>query len=258
MTHQDDQTGRPALGRRELLGIALGTGFAAGLSALLPGCSTSTRHTRIGEPIPTSPIYRPLPGRSRIPDFEPAPQPTPGVAIIGRRTWATQGPIVSRADNMGRISYITVHHDGMSPFTSTLFDDAARRIEAIRAAHVDKLWADIGYHYAIDPAGRIWAARPESLQGAHVKDHNPHNLGIVVLGNYEQQRPTDAAIRSIDNLVAMKMDENRVPVNRVFTHREWAPTACPGRHVQSYMLIARARGGAIHAAAAGGVDARST
>lgn len=242
VTQHNDQAQHATLGRRAVLGIGIGTGIAA----LLTGCSSpAPRHGRVGEPIPDSPGYRPLP-RSGRSHRQPLPPPSTGsLAIIGRQIWATRGPIAARAERMGHIEFITVHHDGMSPFQSQLFDDAARRLEAIRNAHVNKGWADIGYHYAVDPAGRVWAARPEALQGAHVKDRNPRNLGIMVLGNYEQQSPTQAAIRSIDTLVASKMDEFRVPVNKVYTHREWAPTACPGRHLQSHMHVARAAGGSI-------------
>jgi hypothetical protein len=168
--------------------------------------------------------------------------------VVNRATWASQGPIMSRANRMGRVEYITVHHDGMNPFTSTLFEETSRRLESIRRAHVNQEWADIGYHFAVDPAGRVWEGRPESLQGAHVKDRNPRNLGIVVLGNFEKQRPTDAALRAIDMLVASKMDQYGVPVNKVMTHREWAATACPGRHLQSHMQAARDPGGSIRVA----------
>jgi hypothetical protein len=37
------------------------------------------------------------------------------------------------------------------------------------------LSADIGYHYTIDPTGRIWEGRPVQYQGAHVKMNNEHN-----------------------------------------------------------------------------------
>lgn len=242
VTHPNDPAHHPTLGRRAVIGIGIGTGIAA----LMTGCSSpAPRHGRVGDPIPDSPSYRPLPQSGRQPRPTVPPPSTGSLAIIGRQTWASRGPIAARADRMGHIEFITVHHDGMSPFNSLLFDDAARRLEAIRTAHVNKGWADIGYHYAIDPAGRVWAARPEALQGAHVKDKNPRNLGVLLLGNYEHQRPTEAAIRSIDTLVASKMDEFRVPVNKVYTHREWAPTACPGRHLQSHMQVARASGGSI-------------
>ncbi|HHN78096.1 MAG TPA: N-acetylmuramoyl-L-alanine amidase [Phycisphaerales bacterium] len=247
--HRDNQDMKRPLSRRDILGLALGAG-----AAWLAGCgSNQTRLSRVGDPIPGSPVYRPLPSRRRFPHTtrtHPSTRPPTDLSVIGRRTWASRGPIVSRADRMGMVRYITVHHDGMSPFTSTLYDDAARRIEAIRHAHVAKGWADIGYHYAIDPAGRIWAARPEALQGAHVKYHNPNNLGILMLGNFEKQQPTVAAKKTLDAFLTMKMDEFHVPVNKVFTHREWAPTACPGRHLQSHMQVARARGGAIRTASA--------
>lgn len=243
-----EQTGVSPVDRRRVLGLALG----AGVAALLVGCgSTGARRSRVGDPIPDSPQYKPLPRGGTQPRPTQPPVASSGrLNIISRQTWAGAGPIESRANRMGRIEYITVHHDGMAPYTSSQFEDSARRLEAIRKAHVNNTWADIGYHYAIDPAGRIWAARPESIQGAHVKDRNPGNLGIVMLGNYESQRPTDAAIRSIDALVAAKMSEYRIPMNRVLTHREWAATACPGRHLQSHMQLARGNGGSIRVALA--------
>lgn len=236
-----------AVDRRSILSLAVGVGATAFLAAC--GSSGSRTSSRIGEPIPDSPGYRPLsrhettpPPMRRQPYRAPAPQ---GVTVIGRQTWATRGPILTRANRMGQIRSITVHHDGMNPFTSNLYDDTARRLEMIRNSHVNKGWADIGYHYAIDPAGRAWACRPETLQGAHVKNYNPGNLGILVLGNYEEQRPTRATLESLDRIIASNVGSHRLAVNSVFTHREWASTACPGRHIQAHMQSARASGGAI-------------
>jgi len=234
--------------------MAMGLGAASFLAA----CgSTRTRTGRLGDPIPDSPDYRPLSGadRGRVPVRRPNYTNPRGtlphtVTVLNRHTWATSGPIVSRANRMGRVRSITIHHDGMSPYYSTLYDDTARRLEAIRNSHVNRGWADIGYHFAIDPSGRVWACRPEALQGAHVKDYNPGNLGILVLGNYEDQRPTAATTRTLDHLIAAKMDEHRVALDRVYTHREWASTACPGRHLQAHMQTARARGGPIDRAIA--------
>ena len=30
---------------------------------------------------------------------------------------------------------------------------------------------DVGYHYAVDRAGRVWECRPLTWQGAHVRNH---------------------------------------------------------------------------------------
>ena len=260
--HADDRTAprrgpeNPAgpVARRAVLSMALGLGAAGVLAA----CGSSqTRKSRLGDPIPDTPDYRPLANadRTRPPVRRrnynaPRGSLPQTVTVLNRQTWATRGPIVQRANRMGRLRSITVHHDGMTPYYSTLYDDTARRLESIRNGHVGRGWADIGYHYAVDPSGRVWACRPESLQGAHVKDYNPGNLGILVLGNYERQRPTAATTRTLDHLIAAKMDEHRVALDRVFTHREWASTACPGRHLQAHMHTARARGGPIDRAVA--------
>ena len=106
-------------------------------------------------------------------------------------------------------------------------------------------WADIGYHFVVDPSGRVWAARPLDRQGAHVKNENEHNLGILVLGNFEVQTPTPAAMTSLDALVVEAAMVNRVPLSNVRTHREWNPTACPGASLQAHMNRARSGRGRV-------------
>lgn len=236
-------------------GAALGAGL---LTGALGGCSSSRRvsNGRLGEPIPDDPSVTHAPP-TRIEPWSPppgaqtTPPPSPGPAIqgvISRARWAKGRPRPWLADPMNGVRRITVHHDGMSPFSSSSWGSAAHRIEAIRNAHTSKGWADIGYHYVIDPAGRIWQARPLSLQGAHVKSANPHNLGICVLGNFERQRPTDAAVRALEDLIASEMRRWRVPLGEVRTHQELAPTACPGRALQARMNATRARGGRLRRA----------
>ncbi|MEM9372274.1 MAG: peptidoglycan recognition family protein, partial [Planctomycetota bacterium] len=128
-----------------------------------------------------------------------------------------------------------------------------RRIESSRRGHLSRGWADIGYHYAIDPGGRVWQGRPLELQGAHVANQNQGNLGIVLLGNFDRGRPTDRAIRALDRLVASEMRRYRVPIGEVRTHGEMASTACPGRHLQRAMDRTRARGGRLASLALGDI-----
>jgi len=66
-----------------------------------------------------------------------------------------------------------------------------------------------------------------------------------VLGNYDDQRPTNESISSLDNFVAAQMQRYRIPVSRVYTHQELKPTACPGRSLQAYMERTRSRGGTM-------------
>lgn len=165
--------------------------------------------------------------------------------VIPRSQWASSGPNVSRINPMNGVTRITVHHDGMPPVSLRAKNDVARRLELIRSVHITNKdsngenWADIGYHYIIDPQGRIWEGRPVRYQGAHVKQNNEHNLGIMVLGNFDEQRPTSEAVAALDRFLADRMHAYRVPVNRIYTHQEINATACPGTNLQSYMVATR-------------------
>lgn len=142
---------------------------------------------------------------------------------------------------MNGVQRITVHHAGFA-VTARGQSDVARILEAMRRDHTTnrrdgsgRPWADIGYHYLIDPSGRIWEGRPIRFQGAHVRQNNEHNLGIQVMGNFNEQRPTGEQLATLEAFLADRMRAFRVPVNRVYTHQELMPTACPGEYLQAFM-----------------------
>jgi len=230
--------------RRDALALILKAGGAISLGSMLAACQSTISVSRVGEPIGADPRVRPI-------QTTPRPRARTGVrtavapSAIDRRDWARYGPNPRRADRMNGIRRLTIHHDGMDAFTSSSSDAAARRLESIRRAHVGRGWADIGYHFAIDPAGRVWEGRPIDLQGAHVKHHNEHNLGVLVMGNYERQRPTDATIRGLESFVAAQLAAMGIDPDEVRTHRELAATACPGRFLQRRVDVSRSPGGAI-------------
>ena len=147
--------------------------------------------------------------------------------------------MTSRMDRMTTIRSITVHHDGMDTFYETQPRAVAARIELIRQRHRARGWGDIGYHFVVDRAGRVWEARPLRYQGAHVRDHNPGNIGVVVLGNFDLQSPSSTQLEALRRHVAALIQAYNVPISRVHTHQEWAATACPGRGLQHFMDAVR-------------------
>ncbi|MBL8990521.1 MAG: N-acetylmuramoyl-L-alanine amidase [Phycisphaerae bacterium] len=228
--------------RRE---VVVGGMLFAGL--FIAGCQTYT-------PPPRGDTMRPSgdplgvgsrPGSVPPPYEPPAPLPPPGV--MPRSTWTRAGVArPSEINPMGGVRRITIHHDGMTVFTSTSQGDAAARLEQIRQSHVaGRKWADIGYHYIIDPAGRVWEGRSVRYQGAHVQDNNENNLGIMMMGNFDLQRPTAQQQGALDRFVASQMRLHRVALSRVYTHQEIKPTACPGRNLQTYMVSTRRSGGRL-------------
>ncbi len=140
---------------------------------------------------------------------------------------------------------ITIHHDGLAnPLRSSSTSASKARLDLIRRAHVGQGWSDIGYHFAVDRAGNVWQCRPLEWEGAHVKHHNPGNVGILVMGNFDIERPTDAQLRALCTHVNMLQRTYRISDAAVKSHREWAgaATACPGRNLQPKVSGLRSRG----------------
>lgn len=240
-----------------LVAKAGAAGLAMGAAGSLVGCSSAAekrakpRGGMLGDPLPGDTVARtsaPSPIRTRpsVRDIstEDSLSSIPSF-VIPREKWTSSDPVRRLADPMNRVHRITVHHDAIMPVPNGSYADSLRRLQLIRTGHMNNGWADIGYHFAVDPNGRIWQARPLELQGAHVKDHNPGNLGIVVFGNYEQIRPTAASLRAVDEMLAYAMQRFNVPMSRVYTHRELRPTACPGRNLQAKMVATRSTGGRL-------------
>ncbi len=252
----DQNLQKDTLDRRQLLSA----GMISGVGLLLAACQTPVVRQTTGLPSPVWPDQDP----ARLPPVrsEPVPrvvtqQPSPQVVhepapegVIPRAEWTRARPIASVAEPMNGVQRITVHHTAINSVGLTTRGEVAKQLESIRRGHVNRgsNWADIGYHFVIDPAGRVWEGRPVAMQGAHVKDHNEHNLGIVMMGNFDEQRPTVESSQTLDRFVVAMMRRFRVPYSRVYTHQELMSSGCPGRNLQRYMLAARSGRGAIRLA----------
>jgi len=162
---------------------------------------------------------------------------------IARAHWAEAAPLMSKILPMNGIERITVHHEGWTPVYYDDYATTLKRMDQIRRSHLERLGAgDIGYHFVIDRAGRLWQGRDLAYQGAHVHDHNPHNVGVMCLGNFDLQRPTDAQLTTLKPTLAALMKQFRVANKNVFTHQELNPTECPGRALQANMVSLRKAG----------------
>lgn len=225
---------------------------AASLAALAGGCAE-----RIGSltrrPGPTWPHHnlRPSPVESRavLPPvaierpavYTPRPAVANQLNAIPRARWANAGPVLRRLEGMGSINRITVHHEGYKPVYFDDYRSTADRLELIRQSHLGRMRAgDIGYHYIVDRAGRIWEGRPLTYQGAHAGGaNNRHNIGVMVLGNFDQQSPSEAQMQSLVRAVGALRQQYYVAHDRIYTHQELSPTRCPGKVLQPRMVSLR-------------------
>ena len=212
--------------------------FAAAVAGL-GGCGT-TAASRASRPEPLWPEdLAKVPGRRVPTPTETVVAPDSGAipGLVSRDAWARGTPVPALMNRMTPVRHITIHHDGMPPVSLNSRAQIAARIEVIRAGHRAKGWGDIGYHFIVDPQGAVWQGRPLLWQGAHVKDRNQGNVGVLVLGNFESTRPTDAQLDALERQIAGLMRIYRVSATSVRSHQEWpgAATACPGRHMQAKM-----------------------
>ncbi len=242
----------PRLDRRAMvlagLGLVLGGCTSAGssrglLGSRLPGVpwdAGGRDQTAASSAPPVETPHGSMPGA--------APSTVPAVRIAGlepRRVWgAAPTRTAVGIDPMLPIRWITIHHDAIE-YRGRTKAQARDRMRLVQRSHQDhRTWADIGYHYVVDPQGRVWEGRPLRWQGAHVGQANEGNVGVMLMGNFELQTPTADQLAGLQRTIIALRRACGVPVQRVRTHREWphASTACPGRTLQSGVESLRGRG----------------
>ncbi len=164
--------------------------------------------------------------------------PPDSSGIHPRSAWAKSSNVDTMA-RMWSVDRITIHHEGSVPFESNDRRAVARRIEGIRRHHRQELgWADIGYHYVLDRLGEVWEARSLEHQGAHAGTLalNEGNLGVVILGNYNDQPLNSSQKEGLEDALETWMNRFGVEVDDVQLHGDLKQTDCPGTAVRDWFV----------------------
>ena len=161
-----------------------------------------------------------------------------GMALVKRAQWkAIPGRTQRLTPLKGAWSRITVHHsdESRSSRAGGTLEDSEEVVRAIQKFHMEDPehgWGDIGYHFLIDSAGRIFEGRELEWQGAHAGGaggmNNMQNIGICMLGDFLKRSPTPAALKSLELLINSLRDQYKIPASRVYPHKEFTTTQCPG------------------------------
>ena len=167
------------------------------------------------------------------------PAPAARLAVQKRSSWRPDPAIPARLDKMGRPYRLTVHHSAIL-FRGTQPQATAAQLRIIQRNHMQnpgRRYGDIGYHFLIDPAGRVWEGRQLRWQGAHARnDNNRGNIGICILGNFvggkNGQRPNKAQQQALRQLVLDLSKRYRIADNQIFGHSDFVATQCPGPYWQ--------------------------
>lgn len=238
----DDITFMNQSTRRQMIQRGLAV-MSAGTFAALSGCETIQSASRVPD-TPWPDLNAPPTAKHRVPTRtnKPATVKATGAGGPGnpipRSKWTSARPKLSSINPMPMpIRKITIHHDGLPSHITT---NSYSRLNTIRNGHVNaRGWADIGYHYIIDREGRVWEGRPIQYQGAHVKNDNEHNVGVLCLGNFEIHTPTSAQLNTLAGHVSYLRKKYRLSERSIYTHKEINPTQCPGRNLHPRVLSMR-------------------
>lgn len=115
-------------------------------------------------------------------------------------------------------------------------DDEVKAMRAIEAIGQQRFGAGFSYNVAAMPSGRMYEGCGEARVGAHTHGRNTTAFGLVLVGNYQNNRPTEQMVNAVAAYLA---DAHRRGVldSPKFDggHRDLKQTACPGQH--AYYLI---------------------
>lgn len=173
-----------------------------------------------------------------------------GLAILDRSAWHPASTIDRRLTPVGGpYTRITVHHSARTVAEEVgrpTPENVAHAIQGIQKVHMrDEGYGDIGYHFVIDPEGRVWQGRALQWQGAHAYgSNNVGNIGICLLGNFNVERPDPRALAALEHLTDALCERHRIPHARVYGHRQLRGTECPGDALMAW--VARFSSGATH------------
>jgi putative cell wall-binding protein len=187
-------------------------------------------------------------------------------AVIPRSAWGADESLRfdAKGDEIWPREYfpvqkLVVHHTA----GRNADPNPAATVRAIYYYHaVTRKWGDIGYHYLIDDAGRVYEGRysrdyakgrmptADDEQGlgvvaGHARLYNSGSMGFSILGTYTDRAPTAAAQRSLVRMLAWASAKHGLDPRRhsryvnpvsgltrvtqnIAGHRDYNSTACPG------------------------------
>ncbi len=184
-----------------------------------------------------------------------APRP----AVNSRAAWGANERLRQTQPSYGAVKGVVIHHTaGTNAYTPAQVPAIMRGIYSFHVT--GRKWSDIAYNALVDKWGRIWEGRQgglgQAVVGAHTLGHNGHTMGISMMGDYGQSKPSTAALDSVARIIAWKSGIHQFAPNGttnlygkvrpvVVGHRDVGQTTCPGAHVYAKLPWIRARAAAL-------------
>ena len=172
---------------------------------------------------------------------------------ITRAQWGAKEPLSNIRMRLHSPQNITIHHSAVQQNRRNNIERKMRNLqifaqtrERMSTKHVKRAWADVPYHFYIDGSGNIAEGRDIRFAGDTNTNYDPSNhIQIVLEGNFEREMPTPAQITSLRQLVFWLAVKWSIPAERIKSHKDHAPTVCPGKNMIRHIEELRAATDAI-------------
>lgn len=189
------------------------------------------------------------------------PKWAPKPVIFTRSQWGANNSWRNgRPEYNSSLKQVHIHHTATSNNYSK--GDVPGIIRGIYSYHTRSLgWFDIAYNFLIDKYGRAWEGRSGGIdrlvKGAHTRGFNHQSMGIALIGNFENVRPSDDALIKTERMAAWKLDmagrdergtletiskgSDRFPAGRrvrvwvIDGHFHTNETSCPGAQLAKWL-----------------------
>jgi hypothetical protein len=143
--------------------------------------------------------------------------------IIPRLSWGADESIRRAPPQFApTVQAAFIHHTaGTNDYTP---DQSAAIVRGIEIYHVQgNGWNDIGYNFLVDKYGQIFEGRyggiDKNVIGAHTEGFNTGTVGISMIGQYDTTKISPAAAKSLEQLLAWRLDLAHVDPLSTLTYR---------------------------------------
>ena len=163
-------------------------------------------------------------------------------AIVTRDQWGAKTHLPGAIPHT--VSKLTIHHTGVLSNKTRSLEDKLRGLQTF-SQREDKLangktkpaWVDIPYHYYISIDGRIGEGREWYFAGDTNTEYDPTgHLLIVVEGEFDQEKPTEAELQSLKDLTTYCIWRWRLTSDKIESHKDYSQqTACPGKALYEFL-----------------------
>jgi hypothetical protein len=158
------------------------------------------------------------------------PVPALDLEVVSRAAWGA-APADRSKMHGHTIELLTVHHAGDQTTTT-----GPARYRSWQSFHMSRGWGDLAYHYIIGVDGTVYEGRDTRYAGATGTNYEPSGHFLVVVeGNFDHDRPTQAQRDSLVRVLAWASTEFGVSPSTIAGHRDHAATTCPGGNLYPYI-----------------------